>query len=74
MIRRYCDVCGEEIKRNYVDQRLIRHLNEWRIEIIVGHKDLGWNNGDICLKCLLNIVQNGTENQNTYSKDLKEMK
>jgi hypothetical protein len=73
MIKHYCDVCGEETKRNFVSDRLQRHHNEWRVEIMVGHKDLGWNSGDICLTCLLNVINQGTEPPNKYAADSKKL-
>lgn len=70
MIKRYCDVCEEELVdgRNYVSQRLtLRHKDvkndAWvNVEVVcgVGHNGL-WNHGDICKPCLLKAISNGEE-------------
>lgn len=61
MIRHYCDVCKTEIKeRNYVDERYKPKLNMVRCEIVVNIGNT-WNKGDICKKCLIEVVVKGKE-------------
>ena len=64
MILEYCDMCGDKIKRNYVDDRLMKQLQQgkvmYHVEVMAG-KDGCWNDGEICEKCVVNIVVNGKE-------------
>jgi hypothetical protein len=54
MIKYFCDVCGEETKRNYVTERLKPEFCDdnckVKCEVIVAVG--GWNNGVICEECL----------------------
>jgi hypothetical protein len=58
MIKRFCDLCGVEVKRNYVTERLeelVKYRNgEVFISITTGVN--GVNSGDICLSCLVHAV------------------
>ena len=51
MIRRYCDICGEEIKGDYVSDRLRTYGSKIRVEIMVG-SDTTYNKGEFCLTCI----------------------
>ena len=58
MIRRYCDVCGEEVKRSYVSDRLLKWFdgkNKMGVEIILGLNGT-WNDGEFCLNCIQKAV------------------
>ena len=60
-IKFFCDVCGEETKRNYVSERLKPELvygpseREVRCEVIVAINGT-WNDGVICEKCLREVL------------------
>ena len=64
-IKYFCDVCGEETKRNYVSDRLKpfdKHIHIIGVngetvecEVIVAI-DGSWNGGVICLECLCNAL------------------
>ena len=62
MTKVFCDACGSEIGKNYVGERLKRSLRinrtKFSIEVIVASNDT-WNQGDICLDCLLKVVMDG---------------
>lgn len=58
MIKHYCDVCGKELDRNYVSDRLIRTMGKVKTEVMVSI-DGAWNHGDICLVCLMNVLTAG---------------
>lgn len=60
MIKHFCDVCGCETTRNYVSDRLKRSCKDFQVEVTVG-KNPTWNRGDICLKCLLDVINNGLD-------------
>ncbi len=59
MIKRYCDVCGEELKRNVVSKRYMPQLTEAGVtvkaEVMVSVNHV-WNSGDVCLTCLLRVL------------------
>ncbi len=64
MIKYYCDVCGNEIKRNYVTERLKRKLeiNEKKIVAQISIAIDGiWNMGDLCYSCLMKVMSEGKE-------------
>ena len=60
--RTFCDVCGLEIERNYATKRLGRELVlegvAIKVEIIVATNGK-WNEGDLCLNCLLTVINTG---------------
>ena len=60
MIRMYCDGCNQEIKRNYVDNRLIHRLGNILVEVMVavGRRV---NQGQVCRECVIKTVMEGVE-------------
>lgn len=62
MIKRYCDVCGFEILRNYVSNRLKSTLDingrKYTADVEVMTNGAA-NVGDLCLACVLKIVNEG---------------
>jgi len=60
MIKHFCDVCEKEIQRNYVDERLVHKLRDFEVEMIVKKENTS-NDGELCYRCLMNIVTNGKE-------------
>lgn len=69
MVKYCCDICGKEIARDYVSERLKEYIRPGdldrtiNIELIVGigmtAKATGvWNCGNICKKCLQDAVIN----------------
>jgi len=60
MIIYSCDVCKKTVEREYVSNRLIRNKGRVTIEVMVA-VDETWNKGDVCLDCLLDVMNNGTE-------------
>jgi len=62
MTRRFCDVCGRELTRNFVTDPLVRTDGLMVVRVMVGKKtasSLVWGDGDICQPCLVGIVKNG---------------
>jgi len=62
MTKWFCDVCGRELGRNYVSDRLRVSDGLRVVEVTVGKKDkhgLTWDKGDICRPCLMGIITNG---------------
>lgn len=60
MIRRYCDLCGQEISGsdNAVTNRIkVRH-GRLLVEVIVG-MDSTWNRGDACRACVREAIRVG---------------
>lgn len=59
MIKYFCDVCGEETKRNYVGERLIHEhvYNNGKVkcEVMVTINGTA-NGGVICEKCLRYVL------------------
>ena len=58
MIKEFCDQCGKEITRNFVDERLtfrITEGNRFFGEVIMG-RDMTWNAGAICFHCLKSLL------------------
>lgn len=67
-IRRFCDLCGVEIERNYVAER----FQPWKwftsgagginvtVELAVRIGET-WNKGDACLPCIRSVVTEGKE-------------
>lgn len=57
-VKHYCDICGFEINRNYVNERISGRgyqpdgNNPLLIEIVVGSGRGVWNDGDVCRTCL----------------------
>ena len=64
MIKHYCDICAEEIKRNYVSERFCPHKKKsnhlWGLDVIVS-QDGTFNKGELCLVCLKKIFNEGEE-------------
>lgn len=71
MTKHFCDVCGKQLKRNYVSDRHTPTLkvepesfDEKRVkvtaQVTVAVNDV-WNEGDICLHCLLRVLKEGEE-------------
>jgi hypothetical protein len=54
-IKHFCDGCGEEVQRNFVQDRLVKDKQignaKFSIEVMVA-TDGVWNGGCICLPCL----------------------
>jgi len=62
MIKRYCDVCGKEVERNYVAQRLRQEMGRVVVEVMVAIDGI-WNKGEICLGCLTDVLVHGSEEE-----------
>jgi len=64
MIKEFCDGCGKEIDRNYVDKRFTKELNlngvSFSAEVIVSRNGVS-NQGDLCFDCLMRILREGRE-------------
>lgn len=71
MTKHFCDLCGAELKRNYVSDR---HTPTLKIEPgsfdgkrvrvtaqVAVAVDGVWNEGDIFLHCLLRVLKEGEE-------------
>lgn len=62
-IRRFCDVCQEEIDRNYVSERLKDDVfmsgpnvgTTVKVEVTLGLGET-WNKGDLCACCAADAV------------------
>lgn len=61
MKRMFCDMCREEIERNYVDDRLQLCLDEFLVEIIAMKTDFKQREGELCRVCLFRIINKGKE-------------
>jgi len=55
MVKYFCDVCGDEVIRNFVDKRLEEKVGKVSIEVMLG-VSLVWNSGVVCGKCLRLIL------------------
>ena len=72
-MRYYCDGCGVELTghRNFVSERLHRHLGDVHVEVMVGVVDHTvrnavaptWNLGHVCVACVLRTVAEGWEGE-----------
>lgn len=51
MIKYFCDSCGKEHKRNYVNDPLETCWEKFMIKVLIGY-DSVFNSGEICKKCL----------------------
>ena len=60
MIKHFCDVCGDQVQRNSVSQRLTRARKTVTVEVLVA-TDGVWNGGAICYDCLLDVVLKGKD-------------
>ena len=60
MIRMYCDGCNQEIKRNYVDNRLRHRLGDILVEVMVAVGSRV-RQGHVCRECVLKAVMEGVE-------------
>ena len=60
----FCDGCDKGIERNYVSNRLEKELmlggQKFGIQVMVS-KDSCWDDGDLCLDCLLKVINEGVE-------------
>lgn len=54
----FCDVCKEEIKRNFVSERFSPKKGLIKLEVMVGFNGT-WNAGEICLPCLKMVFNAG---------------
>ena len=61
-ILQMCDVCGDSLKRNYVSNRLKLKRGRFTAEIMV-IRDSTCNSGEICLKCLRDVLSRGKESK-----------
>lgn len=68
MIKQFCDICGKETDRNYVREELNLHwetgddeqpVDKWDIKITAMKN--GGQPAEICLKCLLEMVNGRAE-------------
>ena len=55
MIKYFCDVCGDEVARNFVDKRLDVKVGKVSVEVMLGI-NLVHNQGVVCGKCLASIL------------------
>jgi len=55
MIKYFCDVCGKEVTRNFVDKRLNVKVGIVSVEVMLG-VNLVHNHGVVCGKCLASIL------------------
>lgn len=58
VIKHFCDVCGMVIERNFVSDRLVRRKGRVSVEVMVTIDNVA-NKGDICLPCLLDVLNSG---------------
>ena len=56
----FCDMCDEQIGRNYVSQRLKLKRREFIAEIMI-QKGATCNHGDLCRDCVMKILTEGKE-------------
>jgi hypothetical protein len=65
MIKYFCDVCGEETKRNYVQERLKPVFSNGKVEceVIVAINGT-WNGGVICEECLRDALRQPEKREN----------
>jgi hypothetical protein len=56
MIKHFCDVCSEEIGRNYVTDRLRENIAVYgvtvHLELLLGVGFNAFGNGDLCVACM----------------------
>jgi len=67
MIKEFCDICGEETKKNYVSDRLAfsksfprTDRKAFNVEVILGVGNV-WNQGCICKSCLQVLLRDFVE-------------
>ena len=60
MIKMFCDVCNQEVERNYVSRRLNVGCGRFRAEVMVTFEGVS-NKGHICRLCLMKILFTGEE-------------
>ena len=59
-IKMFCDKCGKKTKRNYMDNTLNRTLDDFEAKVVISY--LGNDSkGEICLNCLLKVINEGTD-------------
>lgn len=58
--KQFCDMCNAEIGRNYVAQRMKIKRREFVAEVMI-HKGATCNQGELCRKCVLEILTEGKE-------------
>lgn len=59
-VRQFCDMCNEAIGRNYVSQRMKLKRREFTAEIMI-IKGATANAGELCRKCVMEILTEGKE-------------
>lgn len=57
MIRRFCDLCTNEMVDSEA-RRLIRRLGRFTAEVMIATDDT-WNRGDLCRPCVVKVVNEG---------------
>jgi hypothetical protein len=58
MRKGFCDVCKQELSRNYVSERYSPKKGLIKCEVMVSFNGT-WNSGEICLDCLKLVLFNG---------------
>lgn len=61
-VKQFCDMCNEQIGRNYVSQRMKLKRREFTAEIMI-HKGSTANQGDLCRTCVMEILTEGKEHK-----------
>jgi hypothetical protein len=61
-IRRFCDVCDNEIGRNYVSERLKIKRGTFLAEIMISKGGTS-NAGELCRDCVKAILTEGKEHK-----------
>ena len=69
MIRRYCDICGQEVRRDYTSDRLLKWDHKIGIQITLGFNKT-WNDGDFCLTCIQQAVNKLIDKTRTEERTL----
>lgn len=60
-VKYFCDVCGCELSRNLVDDRLRASVGRVSFEIMAG-VDGTWNDGHLCPTCVRSAVVQSLDN------------
>lgn len=60
--KQFCDMCGEQISRNYASERMKIKRREFTAEIMI-QKGATYNQGELCRKCVMNILKEGKESK-----------
>ena len=51
MEKRFCDNCGVEITKNYINERIQWKVGRWTFQVIAA-TDNTWNDGALCKNCI----------------------